>query len=859
MPTSSNEPTFDAQDALSEALRIYLEHRAHGSGESDSRLLARHPKLRELLEPLLAQDVPTTGDLRPGSTLGDFRLIEVIGRGGMGEVWEAEQLSLQRRVALKLLRAQLFSSPYAVERFRREALAGARLKHPGIVAVYSVGEQDGVHFIAQELVESRRTLSNLIRDTRELPAIPPTYWREIAACFARIAEALQLAHEAGVIHRDIKPTNILLDADGTPKVADFGLALVTGELELSRTGDMSGSPFYMSPEQAAAKRTAINERSDVFSLGATLFEALTLQRPFDGDTLAQVLTKIMFDDPRDPREIRSMCPRELGVICLKMLEKSQNSRYASMREVADELGRFLRNEPIHARPPGIFDRALKWSRRHPVIAASSAIVCVSLCVVSALLLETQRAHAAALKSAAAATASAIKESESAATARLELRTSTRVVDFLVDAFVEVSPNRTLGRELSAREVLDRGVKNIRSGLTDPKEAALRARLLDSLGMVYSRLGLRKEAEDLLLEARKLGDDAFAKDDPRALDIAAELAVLWADNGRNEAAAELMGEVHAAHVAREGANSRAALRAEGNLGSILSKSYELDGAEQHLRHAVEGLKALGEWRAPGLYTLSEVLRAQGKQAESLVCLHEALDLNMTFLGPDNPDTLGTLEGLARHEALAGHVDEARRLFRQVADSKNCVLGPKHPAAIWAQATAVYFESMAGSGNSLQELRDLYALSMAELGPLDPTTSRVTKYFSDLLQRMGRDDEAEVALAGALASLAGLPGSSPAERAVVLLSLANVEWHLARPELAVALLDEVIGSPVTLVGSATRIADSALSKAIEMREIMGDFEPALALAKARLESMDAAHPERTNALETVHRLEQAIADQ
>mgnify|MGYP002777279695 CR=1 FL=1 len=381
-------------DQLGEALRVLNEHRASGA-LSDEQLLARHPDLRELLEALL-EDSPASAPqaVRPGALVGDFELVERIGAGGMGEVWKARQRSLQRDVALKLLIGQRFASAQALERFRREALAGARLRHQAIVGVHAVGEAQGVHFIAQELVEGGRTLAHELRELRELPHPPAEHWRRTAERFALLADALEAAHKAGILHRDIKPSNILLERNGAPKLADFGLARVEGELELSRTGDMWGSPFYMSPEQAAAQRVELDGRSDVFSLGATLYETLALVKPFDGDTVTQVLTKILADDPVDPRQHRSLCPRELALICLKMLEKEPARRYASMLEVAADLRRFLAHEPIHARPASPLQRAVKWTRRHPAASSSAGIGAAALIVVSALLFEQARtAHA----------------------------------------------------------------------------------------------------------------------------------------------------------------------------------------------------------------------------------------------------------------------------------------------------------------------------------------------------------------------------------------------------------------------------------------------------------------------------------
>ena len=214
-----------------------------------------------------------------GEVIGDFRLVSPLGRGGMGQVWQAEQISMGRKVALKLLHTHVQLSDDGVMRFEREAKAGGKLKHPGIVQIHSVGVSDGVHYMAQELVEGSYTLADSLADFRAETELPPGYYSKVAKLFREMAEALSHAHENGVVHRDIKPSNILIGPDEKPKVADFGLAMVEDQLGLSRTGDFMGTPFYMSPEQAASRRMGIDHRTDVFSLGATLYEALTLTRP----------------------------------------------------------------------------------------------------------------------------------------------------------------------------------------------------------------------------------------------------------------------------------------------------------------------------------------------------------------------------------------------------------------------------------------------------------------------------------------------------------------------------------------------------------------------------------------------------
>lgn len=302
--------------------------------------------------------------------LGDFRLTQFLGRGGMGEVWEAEQISLHRSVAVKLLRLGTDSADRENVRFRREAEAAARIRHAAVVAIHAVGESEGWQYIAQELVEGGYTLADFLNEMRAEKKLPAQYFARVAQLFAEAADGLQAAHEVWVIHRDVKPQNILITIDDHPKVADFGLARIVGADSLSKSGELAGTYGYMSPEQAMAKRIGIDHRTDIFSLGAALYEALTLDRPFGGDTSQEVLQKILFHDPPDPRKLHPSVPRSLALICGKALEKRREDRYASMQQMAEDLRRFLRKESPLAKPPGPARRATKWVRRHPTLSAS---------------------------------------------------------------------------------------------------------------------------------------------------------------------------------------------------------------------------------------------------------------------------------------------------------------------------------------------------------------------------------------------------------------------------------------------------------------------------------------------------------
>jgi len=324
------------------------------------------------------------GGPEPGRILGDFRLVRFLAKGGMGQVWEAEQLSLGgRRVALKLVLPGRYDAR-SMELFGREARAGGRLQHPGIVSVYGHGTSEGLAWIAMELVEGSCTLKDFLEGVAREPEVPPGYDRAVACLVAEIADAMHVAHREGVIHRDLKPQNVLITQEERPKVSDFGLARLTDETALSVTGEFAGTYFYMSPEQVAAKRARIDHRTDVFSLGVVLYELLTLQRPFQGDTTHQVAAQILMKDPPDPRTYRSKVPRDLAVIAGKALEKDRDKRFPTMAELAADLRRYLADEPILARPPRPLERLVKWTRRNPAKSVASGIAAVAFAVVTVL-------------------------------------------------------------------------------------------------------------------------------------------------------------------------------------------------------------------------------------------------------------------------------------------------------------------------------------------------------------------------------------------------------------------------------------------------------------------------------------------
>jgi len=293
--------------------------------------------------------------------LGDYELLEEIGRGGQGVVFRARQKSLNRTVALKVVNLGQSASKAHLKRFRREAEAVASLDHSGIVPIYEVGERDGSCYFSMKFVEGGQ-LDKVVRRT-------PMSIRQAAELVAKVARTVHYAHEHGILHRDIKPGNVLLDPKGEPLLTDFGLArLVEFESTITRTMEVMGTPSYMAPEQAVGNNAAVSSATDVYGLGAVLYQLLTGQPPFAGGTSYETIRLLLDTEPRQPRVLNPKISRDLSTICLKCLEKDPKHRYSSALALAEDLERWLKHEPIQARYAGVFTRGRKWVQRNPTSA-----------------------------------------------------------------------------------------------------------------------------------------------------------------------------------------------------------------------------------------------------------------------------------------------------------------------------------------------------------------------------------------------------------------------------------------------------------------------------------------------------------
>jgi serine/threonine-protein kinase len=377
------------EEQLDEVLASYLKAAQLGQAPNREKLLEQHPELRPALSQFfrdheLMNRVTTplrsalaaddTG--KPGQMIGGYELLGKIAQGGMGVVWRALQKNLNRVVALKTLRAGPQASAPDRRRFRAEAEAVARLEHPHIVPIYEVGEQDGELYFSMKLFEG----GSLAQAKARFAGDP----RATAKVMATVASAVHYAHQRGILHRDLKPGNILLDDQGEPHVGDFGLAKripgSAGAPEgsgITQSGAILGTPSYMAPEQATGKTEAVTTAVDIYSLGAILYELQTGRPPFKGETLLETLCDLLEREPVPPRTLNPRADRDLETICLKCLEKQPGRRYPTAQALADDLQRFLAGEPIEARPLTTVQRLGRWCRRQPVLAGMSAALLLS--------------------------------------------------------------------------------------------------------------------------------------------------------------------------------------------------------------------------------------------------------------------------------------------------------------------------------------------------------------------------------------------------------------------------------------------------------------------------------------------------
>jgi serine/threonine protein kinase len=768
----------------------------------------------------------------PG-VLGDFRILREVGRGGMGIVYEAEQISLGRRVALKVLPFAATMDPRHLQRFHNEARAAASLDHPHIVKVHAVGCERGVHYYAMQFIDGQTLAAFIEQQCDSGAAIPPTvaygapaadtvpvaaartergprdraYFRRAAEWGIEVAEALEHAHQLGVVHRDVKPANLMIDGRGKLWVADFGLARTAANTGLTMSGDLVGTLRYMSPEQALAKRVVIDHRTDVYSLGATLYELLTLEPAFSGTDRQELLRQIAFEEPKVPRRVNKAIPAELEAIVLKALEKNPADRYATAKELADDLRRWLDGRLIQARPPTLRQRTQKWLRRHPAVVRSAMVVVLLAAMGSAtgawLLWQEQGRTREAWAEAKANETRAVGAAEEATRA---WKSTERANEILASIFRDLDPRAeekgrpTLRVQLGER--LNEAARLLQSEpIGDPATAA---RLQTLLGSSLGGLGQYDKALALLEQARQTNEELLGPNHPDTLVTKNNLAGVYRDQGKYDRAEALYLEVVPALTAKRGAGNRDSLTSKQNLALLYRDEGKHDRAEALFQELVQATTAhLGADDPLTLGCkgdLAGVYREQGKYDRAEALYLEVLPAIAAKQGADHPLTLVNKTNLAVVYADQGKFGRAEALLQEALRTLTAQLGADHPATFQAKGSlaAVYFyQRKCDHAESL--MTELVVAETARLGADHPVTLTHKGYLAVMYCKLGKHDRAQALLREVLAAQTARLGAEHALTLQTKGNLAALCGDLHRPEEAVQLLEELVASLKVVQGA------------------------------------------------------------
>ncbi len=722
--------------------------------------------------------------------LGDFQILGEIGRGGMGIVYQAEQISLDRRVALKVLPFAAVLDPKHLQRFKNEARAAASLDHPNIVHVHSVGCDRGVHYYAMQYIEGQ-TLAEVISqasgdksdgvtgrrgdkltmptptdspahpvtlspahpvtaDTSPLAALStetsprnPQFFRTVARLGIQAAEALEHAHQMGVVHRDIKPSNLMVDDRGHLWITDFGLAMTQTDANLTMSGDLLGTLRYMSPEQVQAKHGVLDHRTDVYSLGLTLYELLTFEPAFPGDDRQKLLRQVIEDDPRPPRQLNSEIPKDLETIVLKATAKEPQDRYATAQQLADDLGRFLEDQTIRARRPTLAQRATKWSRRHrPVVwsaAVALAMAVIGLSISTVVILgkeaETQRALQQA------------KQNE--ARAKVEAAKANAVVDLMQQMLASANPEEVKGADYTVRQLLDDFSEDLGDQLQDQPE--VEATIRSTIGKAYWRLGINEKAGPHLKTSLELRRQVFGQQHPKVAQSLLDYAWVLDEKG-NADEAEVLVRKALAILRKQPNQTEAMIYALRSLQKFLTDQRRHAEADTV---AAEALAIAGEEPAEKYPIIADILhglarsqRWQGNLAKAEALARNALAIHRKVHGSQHPETAWCLTELATVLRYQGNYAQAEVNYREaLAIFRSLQTGESEGAAHALLGLASALQAQGDHAGLEAPWRETLDIRRKQFGDDHPKTAWARYYLSRALKAQGDKPEARAHLAKA----------------------------------------------------------------------------------------------------------------
>lgn len=807
-------------------------------------------------EETVMSQVPAHGIVAAGTgeprALAGYQLIRLLGRGGMGEVWEAEQERPRRRVAIKLVRGDLLS-PAMRRRFEIESEALGRLSHDGIAKVFEAGLDDatGRPYYAMEYVQGQ-TLGDYIAEHE--PSIDDRLRLIVNLC-----RAVQHAHQKGVIHRDLKPGNIMVTPEGEPKILDFGLARLAGDGDESslitretQAGQVLGTLAYMSPEQAGGQTEAIDALTDVYALGVIAYQLLAGQLPLNLSDLPLpvAVRRIVEDEPSRLSSIDRSLRGDLDTIVAKAMAKDRAMRYASAESLAEDLRRFLESEPITARRPSTWYNARKFARRNKAIVAgvaASFIILLAGATTSLIFAVQARDQAAVARQQATratqAEQDAVAQRDEADQQREEAERQSAIAEetnaFLLNMFYEADPGVAQGREITAVQLVSRGAAGLSERFED--QPLVKASLQNHLALVLMELGRPGEAEPLFREALATREQELGAEDQLTLASLNNLAtaveklgqvtkseamhseilamrekelgpdhldtLLSANNlaaalqmlGRAGEAEPLFRRVLAGYEEQLGPDDSRTLSVVGHLGEVLEATGRADEAEPLFRRAMEGhLRVYGEnhpYTFMAVNNMAFVLHTLGRLEEAQALHEDVLEKREEVLGPDHLDTLSSVHNLGAVLYQLDQHEQAEKCFRRVLDARERLLGAEHPDTLSSvNSVAVVLMSQGDYAEAEPLLRRSLEGDKRVMGKDHPQTLASMNNMAGLLNMLDKKEEAEQMYRAVYKSRKRELGEDHISTLLSLYGLCDVLQETDRAEQARPMLHQALKSAV-----------------------------------------------------------------
>jgi tetratricopeptide (TPR) repeat protein/tRNA A-37 threonylcarbamoyl transferase component Bud32 len=774
----------------------------------------------------------------------DYELDSFLGQGGMGVVYKARQISLDRPVALKMIRTSEFASGDDLRRFQNEAEVLASLDHPHIVPVYEFGIHQDQRYFSMKLVPGS-SLDRRLGDYRDAPLAA-------AELAATISEAVHHAHERGILHRDLKPANILVDAEGQPHVTDFGLAKrVEGDNEMTQSGAIVGTPAYMSPEQATGRRGSITTATDVYGLGAILYTLLTGKAPFGGSSVVETLDAVRHNPPERPAKLNSRVSPDLEVICMKCLEKEPRRRYASAHALVEDLRHLLAGEPIVARPVGTMMRSWMWCKRNPALTLLAAsLVLALLGGMTGIVLNWREAvHQRNVAQAE----SSEKERERKAAVAASKR-SDAINHFLtVNLLGQADPKENaVSNRVTVLELLDRAAKEIETSFAD--EPDVEAAVRSTIGNTYRALGEYEKGERHIRRSLELKQSLLRPDHEEALDEMDSLASVIEDQHKFKEAEWLFREVLDMRIRTVGRRDPRTFHAMNNLGLVLCRDLsQLQEAEDLLKTSLEGrskiLSPSHEYILTSKHNMAQVLRLRGRPLEAEPYVRDAFNGMRSTLGLSSPRALSVLNLWASILQDIGRREDALPLFRQALEVRTRVLSRRHQHTLDSMNNlANLLEQMGKLDEAEVLLRESVAIGVPVLGEKSEIPLIARHILARVLSARGKLAEAETIFRNVEATSRATFG--PNHRLVIaaMRNRASVLERAGRLQEAEDLCREALDEHRRLLGeeNPTTLASATnLGEILELREQSVEAER---LLHKTLDSMreQKAHPQLSQVL-------------